>query len=79
MAAPAKVDTLATGKLPPRNSLMGLPVELRLDIIERVLNEDHLHLFEKSTSGKTIYQIWCGLFPGIKAYFVTWQTVRMFR
>jgi hypothetical protein len=80
MAASAKVDTLATDHLPPRNSLMGLPVELRLDIIERVLNEDHLHLLEKSATGETIYQIWYRFFLSLgRFYFKTTQTFHMVR
>jgi hypothetical protein len=79
MATSAKVDALATQALPPRNSLMGLPIELRLNIIERIQNENQLRLDRSSATGKIIYQVWCSFFTRKEALFLTWQIFRMKR
>jgi len=67
----------------PPNSLMGLPTELRLLILEHVVQEDTTHNFEKtnpdSDSGYSLFQLWHFLFCGHKAYKLDAQTDRMTR
>lgn len=66
--SPAKSDTPTTNNAPLSASLMCLPAELRLDIIERVVGEAALNTFERFKSGETLYQIWYRLFLGDKLY-----------
>lgn len=67
----------------PPNSLMGLPTELRLLILEHVIPEDTSHNFERtdpnSGSGFSLFQLWQFLFCGHKVYKIDSQTDRMTR
>jgi hypothetical protein len=67
---------------PPQNTLMGLPTELRLSIIEHYLHEETSHNFKRSSnpsSGESLFQLWRRLFLLEKLYKIDTQTYHMTR
>ena len=79
MAALSKSTPLPTEDPQPQNTLMGLPTELRLDIIERVVLNAISHTFSRSDTGETLYQLWYRLFLGNNVYTPDSQTNLMTR
>lgn len=67
---------------PPQKSLMALPTELRLKIIECAVEEDTSHNFETSSdssTGETLFQLWRRLFIEETLYKMDTQTYHMTR
>lgn len=64
---------------PPQNSLTGLPTELRLKIIERAVEEDTSHNFERTSTGETLFQLWRRLFCEGRMYIADRDTYHMIR
>lgn len=67
---------------PPSNTLMGLPTELRLLIIEHSIHEETSHNFERSSdpsTGESLFQLWRRLFLLEKLYSIDTQTYHMTR
>lgn len=61
MATEAKDNTPTTNGEQEPASLMGIPPELRLDILERVVSLDTSRILGTSESGEEIYDLWSRL------------------